>query len=99
MASSSSLATTPRDRAKPSTSPALRPAPLSGSRFGPRTFGHLGFTGTSLWMDPDTELVGVLLTNRVHPTRATDAIRRARPAGYDAIADTMLGWAGGDRHG
>jgi CubicO group peptidase (beta-lactamase class C family) len=73
-------------------------APLSGSRFGARTFGHLGFTGTSLWIDPDAELVGVLLTNRVHPTRAADAIRRARPAVYDALAEVMLGWRGGDRH-
>jgi serine-type D-Ala-D-Ala carboxypeptidase len=64
-------------------------APSSGARFGARTFGHLGFTGTSLWIDPDAELVGVLLTNRVHPTRASDAIRRARPAAYDAIADVM----------
>ena len=75
------------------------PTPLSGSRFGPRTFGHLGFTGTSLWIDPDAELVGVLLTNRVHPTRATDAIRRARPAVYDALADAMLGWRRGDQLG
>ncbi|WP_437731410.1 serine hydrolase domain-containing protein [Sorangium sp. So ce1335] len=63
--------------------------PSSGARFGPRTFGHLGFTGTSLWIDPDAELVGVLLTNRVHPTRASDAIRRARPAAYDALAEAM----------
>jgi CubicO group peptidase (beta-lactamase class C family) len=35
---------------------------------GPRAFGHTGFTGTSLWMDPDTGVVLVLLTNRVHPT-------------------------------
>jgi CubicO group peptidase (beta-lactamase class C family) len=65
-------------------------SPSSGSRFGPRTFGHLGFTGTSLWMDPDAKLVGVLLTNRVHPTRAHLAIRRARPATYDAIAAAMI---------
>jgi CubicO group peptidase (beta-lactamase class C family) len=64
-------------------------APSSGARFGPRTFGHLGFTGTSLWMDPDAKLVGVLLTNRVHPTRENAAIRRARPAAYDAIAAAM----------
>ncbi|MFT3766906.1 MAG: serine hydrolase domain-containing protein [Minicystis sp.] len=64
-------------------------APLSGSRFGSRTFGHLGFTGTSLWIDPDAEIVGVLLTNRVHPTRVGDAIRRARPAVYDALWDSM----------
>jgi hypothetical protein len=36
-------------------------------------------------MDPDFELVGVLLTNRVHPTRDSDAIRRARPDIYDRI--------------
>lgn len=72
--------------------------PSSGRWFGPRTFGHLGFTGTSLWMDPAAELVGVLLTNRVHPTRAADAIRRARPAAYDAIAERMLASdARGDR--
>lgn len=64
-------------------------APSSGSRLGPNTFGHLGFTGTSLWMDPDMGFVGVLLTNRVHPTRATDAIRRARPAAYDAMVEAM----------
>jgi CubicO group peptidase (beta-lactamase class C family) len=63
--------------------------PSSGSRLGPKTFGHLGFTGTSLWMDPELGFVGVLLTNRVHPTRATDAIRRARPAAYDAMVDAM----------
>lgn len=64
-------------------------APSSGSRFGARTFGHLGFTGTSLWIDPEAEVVGVLLTNRVHPTRDTDAIRRARPAVYDALWDAL----------
>lgn len=63
--------------------------PSSGSHFGERTFGHLGFTGTSLWIDPDAEIVGVLLTNRVHPTRATDAIRRARPAAYDDLFQRM----------
>ena len=61
--------------------------PSSGRRFGPHTFGHLGFTGTSLWIDPDARLVGVLLTNRVHPTRDHVAIRAARPVVYDAIAE------------
>jgi CubicO group peptidase (beta-lactamase class C family) len=64
-------------------------APSSGALFGPRTFGHLGFTGTSLWIDPDAGLAGVLLTNRVHPTRAHLAIRAARPAAYDAIHRAM----------
>lgn len=57
----------------------------AGRRFGPRTFGHLGFTGTSIWIDPDAELCGVLLTNRVHPSRQHIAIRAARPKVYDAI--------------
>jgi len=65
--------------------------PSSGRRFGHGTFGHLGFTGTSLWLDPATDLVGVLLTNRVCPTREHLAIRAARPLVYDAIAAAMLG--------
>ena len=59
----------------------------AGDRFGARTFGHLGFTGTSVWIDPDASLVGVLLTNRVHPSRDNVAIRAARPLVYDAIAE------------
>jgi serine-type D-Ala-D-Ala carboxypeptidase len=65
------------------------PNSSAGSRFGDRTFGHLGFTGTSLWIDPDAEIVGVLLTNRVHPTRETIAIRAARPAVYDALWEAI----------
>jgi CubicO group peptidase (beta-lactamase class C family) len=57
----------------------------AGSRMGPRAFGHLGFTGTSLWCDPDLGLVTVILTNRVHPTRDHVAIRAARPALQDAL--------------
>jgi CubicO group peptidase (beta-lactamase class C family) len=57
----------------------------AGTRAGPRTFGHLGFTGTSLWIDPDAEAVVVLLTNRVHPTRDNAAIRAARPRAHDAL--------------
>jgi CubicO group peptidase (beta-lactamase class C family) len=65
-------------------------APSSGARLGERTFGHLGFTGTSLWVDPDAGFVGVLLTNRVHPTREHLAIRAARPATYDALFDALF---------
>jgi CubicO group peptidase (beta-lactamase class C family) len=64
-------------------------APMSGQHFGPETFGHLGFTGTSIWIDPERELCGVLLTNRVHPTRDSTAIRAARPAAYDALFRRM----------
>jgi serine-type D-Ala-D-Ala carboxypeptidase len=59
----------------------------AGTRFGPNTIGHLGFTGTSFWCDPDGETVGVLLTNRVHPSRSNDAIRKWRPFAYDRIAE------------
>ena len=64
-------------------------APSSGSRLGPRTFGHLGFTGTSIWIDPDVEFVGVLLSNRVFPTRTSRAIRQARPVVYDLMFDLL----------
>jgi CubicO group peptidase (beta-lactamase class C family) len=66
-------------------------APSSGNRLGPRTFGHLGFTGTSIWIDPDAEFVGVLLSNRVFPTRTSLAIRQARPAAYDMMFQIMRG--------
>ena len=62
-------------------------ASQAGGRFGPRTVGHLGFTGTSVWIDPDRELVVALLTNRVHPTRQNNAIKRFRPALHDRIAE------------
>jgi CubicO group peptidase (beta-lactamase class C family) len=41
-----------------------------------RAFGHTGFTGTSLWIDPENDIYAVLLTNRVHPDATNDAIRR-----------------------
>ncbi len=50
----------------------------TGGALGPRAVGHLGFTGTSLWIDPDAEAIYVLLSNRVHPTREGDAIKALR---------------------
>jgi len=50
-----------------------------------RAFGHTGFTGTSLWIDPDQEIYVVLLTNRVHPTRANTTIQEVRRAFHDAV--------------
>lgn len=61
------------------------PLPSAGQKAGPSTVGHLGFTGTSFWIDPDAGLVTVVLTNRVHPTRQNQAIRSARPAVHDAL--------------
>lgn len=57
----------------------------AGEAAGLRTFGHLGFTGTSLWIDPDASALVVLLTNRVYPTRESSLIRVARPQAHDAL--------------
>ncbi|MCL2824096.1 MAG: beta-lactamase family protein [Polyangiaceae bacterium] len=57
----------------------------AGSRCSPATFGHLGFTGTSFWIDPDSRIVTVLLTNRVHPSRNSSAIKEVRPHAHDAL--------------
>lgn len=60
-------------------------ASSAGACMGSRAFGHLGFTGTSLWIDSDAGVVVALLTNRVCPTRAHLAIREARPWVHDAL--------------
>ncbi|HMJ10244.1 MAG TPA: serine hydrolase domain-containing protein [Polyangiaceae bacterium] len=57
----------------------------AGDSAGPRTFGHLGFTGTSFWCDPDRECVSVLLTNRVRLGDSREKIRDARPRVHDAL--------------
>jgi CubicO group peptidase (beta-lactamase class C family) len=57
----------------------------AGSLFSPSSFGHLGFTGTSVWTDPDRRISVILLTNRVHPTRANQKIQRIRPAVHDMV--------------
>ena len=62
---------------------------LAGSSAGAlaslRTFGHLGFTGTMLWCDPDMGVSVALVTNRVHPTRENNGIRALRPAVMDSV--------------
>jgi CubicO group peptidase (beta-lactamase class C family) len=63
----------------------MRPTSSCGTRMSPRAFGHTGFTGTSLWIDPERLAYVVLLTNRVHPTRANEAIKQVRPAVHDAV--------------
>ncbi|MFI6345498.1 serine hydrolase domain-containing protein [Streptomyces sp. NPDC050560] len=55
-----------------------------GPAFGPDSYGHTGFTGTSIWVDPRGGRYAVLLTNRVHPSRAGDAIRAVRHAFHTA---------------
>lgn len=61
------------------------PASAAGTLLGRASFGHLGFTGCSLWCDPERDLVVVLLTNRVHPSRESLLIRELRPRFHDAV--------------
>lgn len=68
----------------PSTTSSGSPS-SAGSYFSAASFGHTGFTGTSIWIDPEREAFAVLLTNRVHPTRENDGIVRLRPAFHDAV--------------
>ncbi|HUO35501.1 MAG TPA: glycoside hydrolase family 3 N-terminal domain-containing protein [Candidatus Acidoferrum sp.] len=65
----------------------------TGKYFSPAAYGHYGFTGTSLWIDPQNDLFIILLTNRVHPTRANEQIRQVRPAVHNAVFEA-LGLAG-----
>ncbi|MDY6852908.1 MAG: serine hydrolase, partial [Thermodesulfobacteriota bacterium] len=66
------------------------PAGSSAGRFfSPRSVGHLGFTGVSLWHDPDKDLTIILLTNRVHPVASNEAIKEFRPHIHDIAAETI----------
>jgi len=67
----------------------MLPTSSCGTRLSPRAFGHVGFTGTSLWIDPDSAVYVVLLTNRVHPRPGNDAIRSVRPALHDAVMQEL----------
>jgi len=61
----------------------------SGHYFSSHSFGHTGFTGTTIWIDPDRQLFVVLLTNRVHPTRENQKIAQVRPALHDAVMQAL----------
>jgi CubicO group peptidase (beta-lactamase class C family) len=63
----------------------------SGHHFPPHSVGHLGFTGTSIWIDPEREIAVSLLSNRVHPSRDNQAIREFRPQIHDLIMETIEG--------
>jgi len=67
---------------------ALDPA-ATGSFFSTRAFGHYGFTGTSLWIDPEHNRFIILLTNRVNPSVDNIKIRRVRPELHDAIFEAL----------
>ncbi len=61
----------------------------SGKYFSSRSFGHLGYTGTSLWIDPDRQLSIALLTNRTWPDCQNQAIKQVRPAFHDAVIKAL----------
>lgn len=61
----------------------------SGRYFSSRSYGHLGYTGTSLWIDPDRRLSVTLLTNRTWPDRGSQSIKQFRPAFHDAIIEAL----------
>ena len=61
----------------------------SGKYFSTRSFGHLGYTGTSLWIDPDRQLSVVMLTNRTWPDCQNQAIKQIRPAFHDAVVEAL----------
>jgi CubicO group peptidase (beta-lactamase class C family) len=61
----------------------------SGKYFSPRSFGHLGYTGTSLWIDPEQQISVTLLTNRTWPDCQNDAIKQVRPAFHDAVIEVL----------
>lgn len=61
------------------------PTSSSGSRMSARAIGHTGFTGTSLWIDPERDVYAVLLTNRVHPTRENEKLLPLRGRFHDAL--------------
>jgi len=61
----------------------------SGRYFSPHSVGHLGFAGTSFWMDPERDVIVVLLTNRVHPSRENMKIKEFRPFFHDFLMERI----------
>jgi CubicO group peptidase (beta-lactamase class C family) len=69
----------------------MLPTSSCGTRMSSRAFGHTGFTGTSLWIDPENDVYVALLTNRVHPDESNNAIQDVRRAVHDAVMVEMTG--------
>lgn len=62
-----------------------QPGSSAGNYISSKSVGHLGFTGTSFWIDPEKDMVIVLLTNRIHPTRNNEKIKKFRPLFHDTV--------------
>jgi serine-type D-Ala-D-Ala carboxypeptidase len=65
------------------------PPSQSGRYFSSRSFGHLGYTGASLWIDPERRLAVVLLTNRTWPNTESQLIKQMRPQFHDAVVEAL----------
>ena len=65
------------------------PGSAAGKKLSSHAFGHTGFTGTSVWVDPDADLYIVLLTNAVHPKRGDLRIQKVRRDLSDAAIDAV----------
>lgn len=63
----------------------------AGELFSSHSVGHLGFTGTSVWIDLERQVYGIMLSNRVHPRRDNEKIKSFRPALHNAVMRTVLG--------
>ena len=63
---------------------------MAGDFMSLRTFGHSGFTGTTIWIDPENQVFVVLLSNRVYPTRENRKISRVRPIVHNYVMKTIL---------
>jgi CubicO group peptidase (beta-lactamase class C family) len=61
----------------------------AGKYFSRDSVGHTGFTGMSIWMDLKKDVIAILLTNRVHPTRNNDKIKQFRPVFHDSIMEEL----------
>jgi len=67
-----------------------RPDSSSGQYFSDQSVGHLGFTGTSCWVDLFKGVIVILLTNRIHPNRENERIKAFRPLLHDTVMDSIL---------
>lgn len=62
----------------------------AGIYFSAGSVGHLGYTGTSFWIDPEQEVVVVLLSNRVYPSRKNEQIKQFRPLLHNTVLEALL---------
>ncbi len=61
----------------------------AGQYFSESSYGHTGYTGTALWIDPEKQLFGIFLTNRVHPTRQNQKLYRFRSKVFDKLQQSI----------